>query len=106
MAEGQIFGHQQMMTDAMKPLGISVLRTLVPFGKDRLGEESRLLKEGGTRLYIDVAPLLHYPQVRIWLLYILPAVDESIGCAVQDFINREEFQDAMKPYRHRTCLRS
>lgn len=94
------FGHPQMMTDAMKPLGISVLRTLAPFGKDKHGGESNLLKEAGSRLYIDVTPLLHYPQVRKRLPSILPAVDESIGRAVQDFITRKEFQDAMKPDRH------
>lgn len=93
------FGHPQMMTDAMKPLGMSVLRTLMPFGKDPLGEESHLLKEAGSRLYLDVTPLLHYPQVRKRLPSMLPAVDELIGRAVQDFINREEFQDAMKPDR-------
>ena len=45
------FGHPQMMTDAMKPLGISVLRTFFPIGKDLPGEESHLLKEAGSRLY-------------------------------------------------------
>ncbi|MGE5465505.1 MAG: phosphoenolpyruvate synthase [Syntrophothermus sp.] len=93
-------GHPQMMTDAMKPLGISVLRTIIPFGKNLPGEESYLLKEAGSRLYIDVTPLLHYPQVRKWLPSILPAVDESICRAVQDFTRREEFQDVMKPDQH------
>ena len=94
------FGHPQMMTDAMKPLGISVLRTLAPFGKDKPGGESCLLKEAGSRLYIDVTPLLHYPQARKRLPSILPAVDESIGRSVQDFITRKEFRDAMEPDRH------
>jgi phosphoenolpyruvate synthase/pyruvate phosphate dikinase len=94
------FGHPQMMTDAMKPLGISVLRTFMPFGKDLPGEESHLLKEAGSRLYLDITPLLHYPQVRKWLPSILPAADELIGHAVQDFVTREEFQDAMKPDQH------
>jgi pyruvate,water dikinase len=94
------FGHPQMMTDAMKPLGISVLRMIVPFGKDLPREESHLLKEAGSRLYFDVTPLLQYPQVRKRLPSILPAADESIGRAVQEFITREEFQDAMKPDRH------
>jgi len=38
--------------------------------------------------------------VRKRLPSILPAVDELIGHAVQDFVTREEFQDAMKPDRH------
>ena len=88
------------MTDAMKPLGISVVRTIIPFGKGLPGEESHLLKEAGSRLYFDITPLLHYPQVRKRLPSILPAVDELIGRAVQDFITREEFQDAMKPDKH------
>ena len=94
------FGHPQMMTDAMKPLGISVLRTFFPIGKDLPGEESHLLKEAGSRLYLDITPLLHYPQVRKRLPSILPAVDELIGRAVKDFITRAEFQDSMKPDKH------
>lgn len=94
------FGHPQMMTDAMKPLGTSVLRTVIPFGKNIPGEESYLLKEAGSRLYIDVTPFLHYPQMRKRLPSILSAVDESVGLAVQDFISREEFQDVMKPDKY------
>jgi rifampicin phosphotransferase len=94
------FGHPQMMTDSMKPLGISVLRTIAPFGKDEPGGESCFLKEAGSRLYIDITPLLHYPQMRKRLPSILPAVDESIACAVQDFITRKEFLDAVKPDQH------
>jgi rifampicin phosphotransferase len=89
-----------MMTDAMKPLGISVLRTFFPIGKDLPGEESHLLKEAGSRLYLDITPLLHYPQVRKRLPSILPAVDELIGRAVKVFVTREEFQDSMKPDKH------
>jgi len=58
------FGHVQMMTEAMKPLGISVLRTLFPLGKSSpLGESSILLEAGG-RLYVDFTKVLEYPQLR------------------------------------------
>ena len=41
------FGHVQMMTEAMKPLGISALRTFVPVGDRSPSGESELLQEAG-----------------------------------------------------------
>lgn len=90
-------GHAQMMTEAMKPLGISVLRTLVPFGKSSPPAESDLLLEAGSRLYLDITPLLEYPQLRKRLPGILLNVDELISRTVQEFIGREDFQAAVRP---------
>ncbi len=47
------FGHVQMMTEVIKPLGISVLRTFLPLGKSSPLAESDLLVETGGRLYTD-----------------------------------------------------
>ena len=85
-------GHVQMMTEAMKPLGISVLRTLVPFRKSSPQDESELLLEVGGRLYLDINLLLEYPQLRKRLPELLLNVDELLSQAVQDFIGKEEFQ--------------
>lgn len=85
-------GHPQMMTEAMKPLGISVLRTLVPFGKNSPRAESDFLLEAGSRLYLDITPLLEYREARRRLPEILLNVDELIGRSVQEFIGRKEFQ--------------
>lgn len=93
-------GHPQMMTEAMKPLGISVLRTLVPVGKSSPQDESDLLLEAGGRLYLDLTYFLKYPEVRKRLPGLLRNVDEMIGRAVQDFIAREEFQTAVRPGKH------
>jgi len=90
-------GHAQMMTEAMKPLGISVLRTLVPFGKSSPRAESDLLLEAGGRLYLDITQLLEYPQLRKRLPEILLNVDELIGRTVREFIEREEFRAAAQP---------
>ncbi|MHB1043549.1 MAG: rifamycin-inactivating phosphotransferase [Eubacteriales bacterium] len=90
-------GHPQMMTEAMKPLGISVLRTLAPLGKSSPRAESDLLLEAGGRLYLDITQLLEYPQLRKRLPGMLLNVDELIGRAVRDFIGREEFQAAAQP---------
>ncbi len=88
-------GHQQMMTEAMKPLGISVLRTLVPIGKRLPQDESNHLLEAGGRLYLDLTDLLEYPQVRKKLPELLLNIDEMIGRAVEDFVGREQFQAAV-----------
>lgn len=92
------FGHVQMMTEAIKPLGISVLRTFLPLGKSSPQAESDLLVEAGGRLYTDaITRLLEYPQLRKRLPAILLNVDELFSRAVQDFMGREEFQAALKP---------
>ncbi|MDF9408424.1 phosphoenolpyruvate synthase [Pelotomaculum isophthalicicum JI] len=94
------FGHVQMMTEAIKPLGISVLRTFLPLGKSSPRAESDLLVEAGGRLYTDaVTRLIEYPFLRKRLPEILLNVDEMIGRAVQDFIEREEFQTTDQPVK-------
>ena len=47
-------GHQQMMTDPMKPLGLSFWQMTTP----------RPMAEAGGRLFVDVAPLLGSPTTR------------------------------------------
>ncbi len=90
-------GHVQMMTEAMKPLGISVLRTLAPVGKSAPEAESDLLQEAGCRLYLDITRLLEYPQISKRLPGLLVNVDELIGRTVQTFTEREDFQATVKP---------
>ncbi|MDR3540444.1 MAG: PEP/pyruvate-binding domain-containing protein [Desulfosporosinus sp.] len=87
-------GHMQMMTAVMKPLGVSVLRTLVPIGKSSLQAESKLLLEAGGRLFFDITNLLEYPQLRKRLPAILSNIDELFGRAVQEFCQRTEFKTA------------
>lgn len=91
------FGHVQMMTEAIKPLGISVLRTFIPLGKSSPLGESDLLVEAGGRLYSDVITrLLEYPQLRKRLPSVLLNVDELFSRAVRDFMEKEEFQSAAR----------
>ncbi|MDR3583807.1 MAG: phosphoenolpyruvate synthase [Desulfosporosinus sp.] len=88
------FGHMQMMTEAMKPMGLSVLRTLVPVGKSSLQAESELMQEAGGRLFFDITNLLEYPVLRKRLPSLLGNVDELFGRAVQEFCERTEFKTA------------
>jgi phosphoenolpyruvate synthase/pyruvate phosphate dikinase len=74
-------GHQQMMTDPMKPLGLSVwqLTALVP------------MHEAGGRLFVDVTRRLASPVSRAGLLQALGRSDPLIGDALQTILERDGF---------------
>ncbi len=71
-------GHQQMMTDPMKPLGISLWRLTGPAPTF----------EAGGRLFIDVTRRLASPASRAGLLEILGRSDPLIGDALQTVLER------------------
>lgn len=77
------FGHVQMMTDAMKPLGLSVLRTIFP---------KNVFKEAGGRLFVDPTEVLRTKPGR----KILPEAfhrlfDEAFSRSIREVIQRPEF---------------
>ncbi|SFJ71761.1 rifamycin-inactivating phosphotransferase [Thermoflavimicrobium dichotomicum] len=76
------FGHVQMMTDAMKPLGISVLRTMA---------SANVMLEAGGRLYVDPTDVLHLKLGRKILPHALNNADEAISRAICEVIQRPEF---------------
>jgi pyruvate,water dikinase len=73
-------GHQQMMTDPMKPLGLSV-HQLVAFPK---------MYEAGGRLYVDIAQRLASPATRAATVDAL-GKDPLIGDALQTILERDGF---------------
>jgi pyruvate,water dikinase len=90
------FGHVQMMTEAMKPLGISVLRTFLPVGHRSPSDESELMQEAGSRLFIDLNPALRYRRLRHLMPRLLPLADEKIARAVAEFLRRKEYCAALR----------
>jgi pyruvate,water dikinase len=74
-------GHQQMMTDPMKPLGLSFWQMTTP----------RPMAEAGGRLFVDVTQPLASPASRAALLGALGKSDPLIGDALQRIINRGDF---------------
>src|ERR1019366_6300800 len=74
-------GHQQMMTDAMKPLGLSLWQLTTP----------RPMYEAGGRLFVDVAQGLASPASRAGLLEALGKSDPLIGDALQRILERGDF---------------
>ncbi|WP_433654711.1 rifamycin-inactivating phosphotransferase [Nocardia sp. CA-128927] len=74
-------GHQQMMTDAMKPLGISLwqLTSRAP------------MRDAGGRLFVDVTKAMSSPKTSAGLVAALGKSDPLIGDALQTVIDRGDF---------------
>jgi rifampicin phosphotransferase len=74
-------GHQQMMTDAMKPLGLSVWQLTT----------RRPMAEAGGRLFVDVTQLLASPASREALVTGMGRSDPLIADALQTVLDRGDF---------------
>jgi rifampicin phosphotransferase len=74
-------GHQQMMTDAMKPLGLTLWQAIamVP------------MPDAGGRLFVDVTPRLAVPALREAVLKALGTSDPLIGDALRTVVERDGF---------------
>ncbi|MBV8997751.1 MAG: phosphoenolpyruvate synthase [Solirubrobacterales bacterium] len=74
-------GHQQMMTDAMRPLGVSIwqLTAMAP------------MHEAGGRLFVDVTRRLASPTTRVGLLEVMGRGDPLTGDALQTILERGDF---------------
>ena len=74
-------GHQQMMTDPMKPLGLSFWQMTTPAP----------MAEAGGRLFVDVTQRLASPASRAGLMEALGRSDPLIGDALQTIVERDGF---------------
>ena len=74
-------GHQQMMTDPMKPLGLSFWQMTTPAP----------MAEAGGRLFVDVTQRLASPASRAGLLELMGRSDPLIGDALQTVLERDGF---------------
>jgi phosphoenolpyruvate synthase/pyruvate phosphate dikinase len=74
-------GHQQMMTDPMKPLGLSMwqLTAMVP------------MHEAGGRLFVDVTRRLASPASRAGLLDVMGRGDPLVRDALETVLDRDDF---------------
>ena len=74
-------GHQQMMTDAMKPLGLSVWQLTA----------LRPMFDAGGRLFVDVTKGLASPASRAGLLEVLGNSDPLLRDVLQIILDRGDF---------------
>ena len=73
-------GHGQMMTDAMKPLGLSVRRLT----------GAAVFHEAGGREFVDVTRLLVSPASRAGFMNLLAKSDPLVSDALQEVVDRGE----------------
>ncbi|CCH02667.1 phosphoenolpyruvate synthase [Fibrella aestuarina BUZ 2] len=78
-------GHQQMMTDAMKPLGWSTWQFMA----------NAPMRVAGGRLFVDVAPMLASPAGRANILDVLGRFDPLIKDALTTILERGDFIPAL-----------
>jgi rifampicin phosphotransferase len=78
-------GHQQMMTDPMKPLGLSMWRltAMVP------------MHEAGGRLFVDVTRRLASPASRAGLLDLMGRGDPLVRDALETVLERDDFEPSI-----------
>jgi phosphoenolpyruvate synthase/pyruvate phosphate dikinase len=74
-------GHQQMMTDPMKPLGLSFWLLTTPAS----------MRTAGGRLFVDVAPMLASPVGRETMVNVLGKSDPIIKDALTTILERGDF---------------
>lgn len=74
-------GHQQMMTDPMKPLGLSFFLLTTPAP----------MRKAGGRLFVDVTPMLASPDSRKMLLDAMGQHDPLMKDALLTIIERGDF---------------
>lgn len=74
-------GHQQMMTDAMKPLGLSTWQLTSP----------RPMAIAGGRIFVDVAKDLLSPAGRKVVMDVLGKSDPLVRAAVTELLERGDF---------------
>ncbi len=74
-------GHQQMMTDAIKPLGLSFFNLTT----------ARPMLVGGGRLFVDITPELESPANRAIMINVLGKSDPLIKDALTTITSRKGF---------------
>jgi pyruvate,water dikinase len=74
-------GHQQMMIDPLKPLGLSFWQMTTP----------RPMAEAGGRLFVDVTQILASPASRPGFLALFGRSDPLISDALQTLLDRGDF---------------
>lgn len=83
-------GHQQMMTDPMKPLGLSFFLLTTPAP----------MRKAGGRLFVDVTPMLSSPASREAVINTLGKSDPLIKDALLTIIERGDFLKPLPDESH------
>ncbi len=85
-------GHQQMMTNAMSPLSMSIMKCVIPGRRAQNQLESAHVYSSGGRLFMDITPALRHPILRKIVFGALAQFDALAPEGLQIAMERPEFQ--------------
>ena len=86
------FSHGQMMTDPISPMGISILKMIVPANlKARSEDDCKYLYPAGGRLYIDISEILKSPFMGGKIPSFVENINVLMGKALKNLTLREDF---------------
>jgi rifampicin phosphotransferase len=85
------FGHIQVMTDAMKPLNISLFKNILNFLRGESSSMDYFIFEAGGRMFANVTPILLLKPVRHRFLKVFNKMDELIVSALLEVVKKEDF---------------
>ncbi|WP_104371663.1 phosphoenolpyruvate synthase [Desulfocucumis palustris] len=88
------FSHQQMMTDAMKPLGLSFFELGFQDKPEDKPKETLLIQAGG-RLFSDLARDLASPVRRMIVLASMGKIDPLVLNALKSLMKRKAFMKSL-----------
>ncbi|MDX9871072.1 MAG: phosphoenolpyruvate synthase [Clostridia bacterium] len=85
------FGHIQVMTDAMKPLAISLVSNLTNFLKKEGSSDNLFIYAAGGRVFADFTGPLLFKPARHMLFKVFKNMDELLVAALAEAVKKEEF---------------
>lgn len=94
------FGHIQVMTDAMKPLAISLLSNLTNFLKKDVHSDNFFIYSAGGRVFADFTGPLLFKPARHMLLKVFKNMDELLVSALAEAVKKEEFAKLSLPKKN------
>lgn len=85
------FGHIQVMTDAMKPLSISLVSNLTNFLRKDASSDNLFIYSAGGRVFADFTGPLLFKPARHMLFKVFKNMDELLVSALGEAVKNEEF---------------
>ncbi len=99
-------GHVQVMTSPISPLGRSLIKLFLPFGRpNNPGEYNPFIMEAGERIYTDITPLLTRKFFRKRYPSILEGIDPLLGRGVQEALSMPKVLASIKKEEKKISLR-
>jgi len=99
--------HFQVMTDVMSPMGLSVWRVMIPFGRENpLAGENPYISPAGGRMYGDMSAMMYTRLGSKVIPKGLVMIDDLVGMAMRQFVEQPTFAQNKPKVLDKVKLRS